>query len=104
MIAGCSVAWGAGSFVAVTVVVADESFWGTSLVDFVDHHPSPLLHALLCFCKWDNVVPMSIFCGLLGHYHGVGDCCNLQLLFCFDGGGGYGDWSRGNWPVFPGFK
>ena len=65
MIAGCSVAEGAERFVAeavvMTVVVGTESFGGASLVDFADHHPSPLLHALLHFCKWGNVVPMSIF-------------------------------------------
>ena len=65
MIAGCSVARGAGSFAAVAVVVAvaggTDSFGGTSLVDFADHNPSPLLHALLHFCKWGNAVPMSIF-------------------------------------------
>ena len=53
MIAGCSVAGGAGSFVAVAVVVAvaggAESFGGACLVDFANHHPSPLLCALLCF-------------------------------------------------------
>ena len=64
MIAGCSVAGGTGSFVAVVVVVAGavstESFGGASLVDFAAHHPSPL-QALLHFCKWSNAVPMSIF-------------------------------------------
>ena len=64
-----------------------EGFGSTFWVDFVGHHPSPLLCALLHFCKWDNVVPMSIFCGLFGHCHGMGDCCNLGLFFCFDGGG-----------------
>ena len=67
MIVGCSVAGGAGSLVAVAVVVtgagaeAAESFGVTFLADFVDHHPSPLLHTLLHFCKWGNVVPMIIF-------------------------------------------
>ena len=81
MIAGCAEAWGTGSFVAVAVAggaegsvvqgvdcsvvggtrhsVAGgaESFGGASLVDFADHHPSPLLH----FCKWSIAVPMSNF-------------------------------------------
>ena len=65
MIAGCSVAEGTGSFVAVAVVVTGaevaESFGGTFLADFVDHHPSPLLH----FCKWGNAVLISIFLWLV---------------------------------------
>ena len=64
---------GAGSFVAQGVdylvvggtgysVAGDtRSFGGISLVDFADLHPSPLLCALLHFCKWGNVVPMSNF-------------------------------------------
>ena len=60
MIAGCTVAGGAGSFVAVAVAGGTESFGGTALVDFAGHYPSPL-HACLHFCKWGNVVPMSIF-------------------------------------------
>ena len=48
MIAGCSVAGGTGSFVAV--VGAAESFGCTSLVDFAGHYPSPLW-ALLHFYK-----------------------------------------------------
>ena len=55
MTAGCSVARGTEGFVAVAVVVAGaggaESFGGASLVDFADHHRSPLLHALLHFCN-----------------------------------------------------
>ena len=96
MIAGCSLAGAVEGFVAVAVVVTVtvvegvERFGGAFLVDFVDHHPSPLLHALLHFCKWGNVVPMSIFCGPFGHHHGVGDCCNFGLFICFDGGVGMG--------------
>ena len=87
MIAGCSVAGGAEGFVAVVVVVVvvggTESFGDTFLADFVDHQCSPLVHAFLYFCKWGNA-------GLLRHHHGVGDCCNFGLFFCFDGGVGVG--------------
>ena len=38
-----------------------ESFGGALWVDFVGHHPYPLLCVLLHFCKWGNVVPMIIF-------------------------------------------
>ena len=55
MTASCSMATGAEGFVAVAVVVMGagaevaESFGGAFLADFVDHHPSPLLCALLFF-------------------------------------------------------
>ena len=50
------------------------------------------------------MVPMSIFGGLLGIVMVQGiDCCNFGLLFCFDGGGRCGNWSRGNRPVLPVF-
>ena len=69
MIAGCSVAGGTEGFVAVAVAMAwaetAKSFGGAFLTDFVDHHPSPLLCALLHICKWGNVVPMSIFLWLV---------------------------------------
>ena len=71
MFAGCSVAGDMGSSVAVAVALVviraevAESFGGTFLSDFVDHHPSSLLHALLHFCKWGNVVTMSIFLWLV---------------------------------------
>ena len=62
-------AGGGGSFVTVVVVVTGagvaESFGGAFLDDSVDYHPSPLLHALLHFCKWGNVVPMNIFLWLV---------------------------------------
>ena len=70
MIAGCSVAGGTGRLCGCSCgcdwgcgwAGAAERFWqGTSLVDFIDHHPSPLLCVLLCFCKWGNAVPISIF-------------------------------------------
>ena len=65
MIAGCSVAGSTRSSMVVAVVVIGaeiaESFGGTFLADFVDHHPFPLHYALLYFCKWGSVVPMSIF-------------------------------------------
>ena len=35
-----------------------EGFGGTFLADFVDHHPNPLLHVPLHFCKWGSAVPM----------------------------------------------
>ena len=105
MIADCSVVGGTEGSVAQGVdcpVVGGtgysaaggtERFGGTSLVGFANHHPSPL-HALLHFCKWGNVVPMSIFCGLLKHYHDLGDYSNFGLFFCFDGWGGSGNWGR----------
>ena len=34
-----------------------KGFGGTSLADFVDCHPNPLLHVLLHFCKGGSVVP-----------------------------------------------
>ena len=60
-----------------------EGFQGTFLADFVDCHPSPLLHILLTFCKWGNAVPMNIF---LWFVWALGDCYNFGLFFCFDGG------------------
>ena len=36
-------------------------FRGTFLAYFVDCHPSLLLHVLLHFCKWGDVVSISIF-------------------------------------------
>ena len=42
-----------------------KDFGGAFLADYVDHHPSPLFHVLLHFCKWGNVVPMSIFLWLV---------------------------------------
>ena len=61
----CPVVGGAESLVAEgaghSATGSVECFGGTSLVDFADHHPSPLLCALLCFCKRCNVVPISIF-------------------------------------------
>ena len=55
MFAGCSVAGVAGNYVAVAVVVVGagdaESFGGTFLVNIANHHPGPLLQALLHFCK-----------------------------------------------------
>ena len=61
----CPVVGGAESFVVegtgYSVAGSAESFGGTSLIEFADHHPSPLLHALLHFCKLGIVVPMSIF-------------------------------------------
>ena len=60
MIAGCSVARGDQSFVAVSGAGGAESFDGTSLVDYAYYHPRSL-YALLHFCKWGNEVHMSIF-------------------------------------------
>ena len=51
----CSVVWSAGEFVAVNV----EYLGGAFLVGFAYHHPSHL-HALPNSYKWGNVVPMSI--------------------------------------------
>ena len=42
-----------------------EGFGGAFLANFVDCHHNPLLHVLLHFCKWGNVVPMSIFLWLV---------------------------------------
>ena len=85
MIFDCPLAGGTGSFVALAGAEAAESFVfqlkgfvavgvgssaaegfvqsgaegfeGTSLADFVDCHPNPLL-CVLHFCKWGSVVPM----------------------------------------------
>ena len=77
MIAGFSMAGGTEGFVAIAVVVTGagagagagaqvaESLGGAILADFVDYHPSPLLCAFLCFCKWGNAVPMTIFLRLV---------------------------------------
>ena len=57
-----SVAVGIGDSAAeVFVWSVAEGFGDAFWVDFVGHHPSPLLCVLLCFCKWGNAVPMSIF-------------------------------------------
>ena len=61
----CPVVGGAESFVGesagYSAAGSAESFGVASSFDFADHHPDPLLHALLCFCKWVNVIPMCIF-------------------------------------------
>ena len=53
------VAVGIGSFATEGFVWSGaEGFGGAFLADNVDHHPNPLLHVLLHFCKWVSVVPM----------------------------------------------
>ena len=95
MIAGCSVGGGMGNFMAVAVVVAlpggAESVGGPSLVDFANHHPIPLLHVLLHFCKWGNVVPMSIFLSPVWALPWHWRLLQFGLFFCFDGGGRCGN-------------
>ena len=83
------VAVGIGDFVAEGFLWSGaEGFEGIFLANFVDCHPNPPL-CVLHFCKCGSMVPMSIFCGLFGHCHGMGDCCSFGLFFCFDGGGRY---------------
>ena len=91
----CSVAGGTEGSVAGGA----EYCGGTFLVGSTYHHLH-LLHTLPCSFKWGNVVPGAFLCSLLRHHHGMGDCCNLGRLFCFDDGNRHGSWSRGNWPVF----
>ena len=54
---------GVGDSVADGLVQSGaEGFGGAFLVDFVDHHPSPLLHVLLCFCKCSPHEHFSVVC------------------------------------------
>ena len=51
-------------------------------VDFVNHHPSPLL----CFYKWGSLVPIDTSLSA-SEYSGTGYCCFMELWLNFYCGG-----------------
>ena len=62
------------------------TFGGAFLVDFADHHSSPLLH-VLCFANGAMWAPWAFFYHLLRHYHGMGDCSNFGFFSLMVGAG-----------------
>ena len=87
---------GVGNFSVVAAVHLVFECVGCSVegaVDFVNHHPSPLL----CFYKWGSFSPHPHFSICFRGHGSMGDCCFMGLwlnLYC-----GVDVGVRGNWPV-----